>query len=205
MTFKLTIAATGPLWLLGLACTGKTPVTDDSDTDSQVVCDTGPSADTGFQIGVIDPICRCEDPTLVIGSGEHTWADLPEGSQLEMVHGPQGGWHMLGSAKLCNTRNVATIHFTITDNDSSVVVSDNTYRVALVTEEDSCCGYYPGMYGFLSVSDLAEGELNTPPELLACHEVTLTMETTDSGGHSQTESTIVTAIPDPDDSTIACP
>jgi hypothetical protein len=192
------------LWML-LACTGKpAPAPDDTD-DSVVPCDTAPPPDTGIQIGTIDPVCRCEDPTMTIGTGEFAWEDLHDDAPLTMVHGPQGGWHMLGSARVCGTRNVVTLHFTITHDESGTLVSDNTYRVALVNDPGGCCGHYPGMYGFLGVQELAEGELDTPPELLACAPVTLTMEATDSGGRQLVTTTSVTAVPDPADSTEPCP
>ena len=44
---------------------------------------------------------------------------------LVMVHGPQGGWHMLGSVYLENTQSVVEVEFTITDLISEVVVASN--------------------------------------------------------------------------------
>ena len=32
--------------------------------------------------------------------------------------------------------------------------------------ETECSGFYPGMYGYLNVTDISLGELDTPPELL---------------------------------------
>lgn len=194
------------IWFL-LACTGggkPGPVPDDT-SDSNSSCDTSPLLDTGIQIGTIDPVCRCEEASVTIGTGEFVWEDLGDDAPLTMVHGPQGGWHMLGSARVCGTRSVVTIHFTITHDESETIVSDNTYRVALVSDPGGCCGHYPGMYGFLGVQELAEGELNTPPELLACAPVTLKMEVTDSGGRQLVTTTSVTAVPDPADSTVPCP
>jgi hypothetical protein len=192
-------------WML-LACTGREPLPVPNDThDSESTCDTASPADTGIQIGTIAPACRCEEPTVIIGTGEFAWEDLDDDAPLTMVHGPQGGWHMLGSARVCGSRNVVTIHFTITHDASGTIVSDNTYRVALVDDPSGCCGHYPGMYGFLGVQELAEGEMDTPPELLACAPVTLKMEVTDSGGRQLVTTTSVTATPDPTDSTVPCP
>jgi len=193
------------LLLAWLACLkDTTPKPDTEHTDTTPVCDTAVE-DTGIQIGVISPACRCTQASVTIGTGELEWEDLPENAPLTMVHGPQGGWHMLGSARVCGSRNVVTIHYTITHDESGVVISDNVYRVALVTEEDSCCGYYPGMYGFIGVHDLVEGELDTPPELLACDSVSMQMVVTDTGGRDITVEKSVTAMPDPADSMEPCP
>ena len=193
------------IWIL-LACLDResAPISDDTE-DSVASCDTASPADTGIQLGTIAPACRCEEPSVTIGTGEFEWEDLDNNAPLTMVHGPQGGWHMLGSARVCGTRNIVTLHFTITHDQSETLVSDNTYRVALVDDPGSCCGHYPGKYGFLGVQALAEGELDTPPELLACAPVTLKMEATDSGGRLLTTTTSVTAVPDPADSTVPCP
>ena len=195
------------LLLLLLACPRNEPEPNpDPDTSDTVsACDTAIEADTGIQIGVITPSCRCTEPSVTIGTGELEWEDLPDNAPLTMVHGPQGGWHMLGSAQVCGSRNVVTIHYTITHDNSATVVSDNTYRVALVTDESSCCGYYPGMYGFIGVHEMAEGELDTPPELLACESLTMKMVVTDTGGRSLSVEKSVIATPDPTDSTEPCP
>jgi len=195
------------LLLLLLACptNDPEPKPDPDTSDTVSACDTAIESDTGIQIGVITPSCRCTEPSVTIGTGELEWEDLPDNAPLTMVHGPQGGWHMLGSAQVCGSRNVVTIHYTITHDNSATVVSDNTYRVALVTEENSCCGYYPGMYGFIGVHEMAEGELDTPPELLACESLTMKMVATDTGGRSLTVEKTVIATPDPTDSTEPCP
>jgi len=117
-------------------------------------------------------ILPCEErtPTLLLGTGEIQFEPLEVDQMLTMIHGPQGGWHMLGSVRLINTKQIVEVYLTITDMDSGVTVSDNHYRVAMIMNEE-CDGFYPGMYGYLNVYHLAEGELDTPPELLAGHSL----------------------------------
>jgi len=115
-----------------------------------------------------------------------------------MVHGPQGGWHMLGSVRTHSMHNVIEVHFTVTDVESSVVVADNRYRVAVV-EDAECTGYYPGMYGYLDVSDLVTEHATRPPEVLGYKIVQITMEVVDYEGRTVTETLMVTAQPDPID------
>jgi hypothetical protein len=122
--------------------------------------------------------CYERSPELTIGTGEFHWKNLADGDSLTMVHGPQGGWHMLGSMRLGNTLQIIEVDFTITDLESGSEISSNHYRVAMIMEEE-CDGYYPGMYGYLNVSDLSQGDLDTPPELLGGHEMLLKMSAND--------------------------
>ena len=125
-----------------------------------------------------EQLCTDLAPSLIVGTGEREFETLDEGEEVIMVHGPQGGWHMLGSIQLFNTFPIVEIDFTITDIASGVVVSSNYYRVGLLMEDD-CDGYYPGMYGYINVQDLAQGELDTPPELLGGHELVMEMKAND--------------------------
>jgi hypothetical protein len=155
--------------------------------------DTGPpSDDTG-------PHSCFDDPVQIdIGTGETTFEPLTVAEAVTMVHGPQGGWHILGSVRAHNTDPVITVHFTVTHAPTGATVADNTYRVAIVTDGD-CSGYFPGMYGYLDVSDIVSGELDTPPELMAHDTLTMTMEVTDYSGRTATQTLQVTAAPDPAD------
>ena len=142
---------------------------------------TSPSEETGKHLHsppAPSHPCYVEPPALTIGTGEFEWQDVLPNDSLVMVHGPQGGWHMLGSVRLQNIKQIVEVYFTITDISSGVVVADNYYRVALIMEDD-CNGFYPGMYGYLNVSDLATGDLDTPPELLGGHQLVLHMRATD--------------------------
>lgn len=125
-----------------------------------------------------EALCTDSSPSLIVGTGEREFESLDEGEEVIMVHGPQGGWHMLGSIQLFNTFPIVEIDFTITDVESGIVVSSNYYRVGLLME-DECDGFYPGMYGYINVQDLAQGDLDTPPELLAGHELEMEMKSND--------------------------
>lgn len=140
-------------------------------------------------------------PSVEIGGGETEWEELLEGSEHTMVHGPQGGWHMLGSVKAIGFDDVLEVHYSITANEhGDAIISDNSYRVLSIRDEtDDTVATYPGMYGYLDVTALAEGELDTPPELLAWQEVVLHMEVVDASGHSASDDRMVIAAPDPAD------
>ncbi len=169
--------------LLLLACPADNP-TGDSGT---------PAGDSGTPSTVT--------PTVEIGAGETAWEALAEGAEHTMVHGPQGGWHMLGSVKATGFDDVLEVHYFITASEhDDAIISDNNYRVLSIRDEsDDTVATYPGMYGYLNVDDLAEGELDTPPELLAWQEVVLHMEVVDASGHSASDEVMVIAAPDPAD------
>lgn len=195
------------LLLLPLAACGGTGDTTDSTagTTGTTATTTGTTqaiecpVDTSQpDVGSIDPACCAYESTLEVGTGSEGFEELPDGSELTMVHGPQGGWHMYGAIRACSTRDVVTINFRITDLVSGVEVSNNDYRVALVPESD-CCGVYYNMYGYLDVSELADGDRDTPPELLCGHDLRITMEATDSDGRDLVDERTVRAVPDEQD------
>lgn len=151
--------------------------------------DTGPAEEVG---------CFANEPSIRIGSGESSFEEVADGDGLTMVHGPQGGWHMLASVWAENVEQIVEIEFTITVKSTGAVVSDNSYRVALVTDGE-CGGYFPGMYGYLSVDEIADGELDTPPELLSYETMVLAMTVTDGEGRTASTELEVLAEPDPVD------
>ena len=143
--------------------------------------------------------CTDGEPSLEIGDGEYTWAALGAGEEVVMVHGPQGGWHVLASIWTENIATLVTIDYLITATDfDDYVVADDSYRVAMVTD-DECGGFYPGIYGYLDVGELASGEADTPPEVLSYSNLRMSMTVTDSDGRVATDTLDVVASPDPMD------
>ena len=138
-----------------------------------LACTSNPKEDTAAELP-----CWLQKPQVSIGTGEYVWEAIDELDPVVMVHGPQGGWHMLGSVQVINTQPIIEVDFTITEESTGMVVSSNHYRVAMIMEEE-CSGYYPGMYGYLNVIDLEVGDLDTPPELLADKIVTFEMSIND--------------------------
>ncbi len=90
------------------------------------------------------------------------------------------------------------MHFTIAEEVTGTIVSDNNYRVAVVVDGE-CTGFYPGMYGYLEVSDLVTEGASRPPEVLAYKTVVMTMDVTDYGGRTASSMVRVIAQPDPVD------
>lgn len=136
-------------------------------------------------------------PEVHVGTGADTWEPLAEGDPLTMVHGPQGGWHLLGSLWVANEQGVVTVHFTV-DTDAGIRVADNLYTVQLASDPRGG-GVYPGMYAYLYVQELAEGEADTPPELLADTTLHLRMEVLDEAQRTGWDEVRVKAALDPAD------
>lgn len=171
-------------WLLALGCA--TPESDSGE-------DSAPNLPNGE----LAPGCGEAAATVEVGTGEDTFTPLADGDPLTMVHGPQGGWHLLASARVTDTRSVVAITYTAA-TAAGVQVVWNRYVVDLVPEA-GCTGVYAGMYGYLDVHALEDGEADTPPELLAGEELTLTLTVEDADGRVAVGEKRVVAEPDPVD------
>jgi hypothetical protein len=136
--------------------------------------------------------------TAVDGDGRQSWIPMAEGDAATMVHGPQGGWHVLASAYADGVGDIVRLTYTIVVLDSGAEVSWNNYTVQLA-EYDGCGGMYPGMYGYLDVSGIASGEADTPPELLAGATLLLGMDLEDRDGRTARDELTVIAALDPQD------
>ena len=122
--------------------------------------------------------CYAETPFIELGEGERIFESFEEPYEAVMIHGPQGGWHILASLRVHGMMDIVEVYYTIEHLDSGVLVSDNIYRLAVVSE-GQCTGSYPGMYGYLSVSPLYDGDLDTPPELLGGDTLRMRLRVTD--------------------------
>ena len=130
-----------------------------------LACTNSPSTNDSATVGSEATTCFDATPSIEMGEGERTFELFEEPYESMMIHGPQGGWHILASLQIHGMMDIVEVQYTIEHLATGVLVSDNNYRLAVISEGD-CTGYYPGMYGYLSVSPLYDGELDTPPEIL---------------------------------------
>jgi len=149
-------------------------------------------------VGVIAEDCATLPASVIVGGGASEYEPLSAGDPATLVHGPQGGWHVLASGRIANTLNVVAITYTIHLLPEGTPLSWNQYRVQLVPF-DPCTGDYAGMYGYLDVTALADGEADTPPELLEGRELELTLQVADSEGREASSSITVVGQLDPAD------
>ena len=156
------------LWM-ALGCAGGDKAAEDT---SQVDPDPDPDPEA------------CIQPTLdvQVGTGSMSYTPLNDGDPVTLVHGPQGGWHILGSVWINHTNPIVRIHFEATTEAEGVLISGNNYTVMLVSDGE-CSGFFPGMYGYVSVMEMPGGETATPPELLGGKAVILRMTAEDEEGN----------------------
>ena len=147
---------------------------------------------------------------MELGEGDGSFE--PFNSELEamMIHGPQGGWHILGSFVLRNALQILDVEFTIEHLPTATLISDNSYRLAMIMDGE-CSGFYPGLYGYINVIPLEHEGLNEPHQLIAYDPLLMTMRTNDCGAQQQSEGVCtredrwvekqlqVIAVPDPVD------
>lgn len=130
--------------------------------------------------------------------GRPIWTEMKEKSEQIMVHGPQGGWHILASALVEHTSDIVTINYAIEWPAKSAQVAFGTFRVMLVRDGD-CGGYYAEMRGILDVADFAVGDADTPPEVLAGETLELQMDIVDTENRTASDTRSVVAALDPAD------
>lgn len=168
-----------------------------------LACNTGADSGSG-ESGA--PGCFDREPSVTVGGsgvdaeGRPIWVEMPEGSEQTMVHGPQGGWHLLASADVRSMEEIVSLEYTVEwPARGDVEISHGMFRVMLVANAEHCGGVYAGMFGVLDVSGLAVEEADTPPELLGGEELRIRMEATDGSGRSASDSRTVRAALDPVD------
>jgi hypothetical protein len=143
-----------------------------------------------------DPVCT---PAAHLGGAGVAFTSLSEGDPVVMVHGPQGGWHVECGVRFEGLGTPIDLHWWIDDLGTGVRVSESWLTVQpWSVADDPCAGDFTGMYGFLDVDELAEGELDSPPELLVGAELSIALEATGTEG-SATAEVVVLAEPDPAD------
>ncbi len=179
----------GTLWLTACPGTGL----DDSG-DEPYTCPANEDASAW-----IAEECCTGELTLTVGTGTDPFEEREEGSCHTMIHGPQGGWHMEVSARVCGTYDRVYLHYEIYDVETGIQISDNTYKVALQPETEGCCGVFDGMFGFLDMSDLSTEEARNPPELICLNELELRLEVWDLAGQVVQTDRRVIGAPHEDD------
>ncbi len=177
--------------VLALACSSA-----GADSGSLPGCATDVAPGTRAPAGTLDPGCACDPPAVEAGTGVLTFAPLEDGDDLAMVHGPQGGWHLVGAVRLENFRSVVDVSVQAWIGEVPIT-SELTYRNVL--EPDGvCAGTLLDLYLYLDTHWLVgAGEPSgTPAELMACRTATLELCALDSDGRQGCDAVDVVVQPD---------
>jgi len=132
--------------------------------------------------------CGPSPSSLEVGTGEAGFEPLVSGDEIEVIHGAQDGHHILGSTRLRNTSEIATIRYWIEFPLDDTIVSDQTYRMQLTPIEggEGCDWEAIGLFAYL-------GRIDPLTERFLDQEVVLRMNIEDSGGVLLNEA--ITVIP----------
>ncbi len=158
---------TKAVWLLAslalVGCTGNTG-TDDKETDTDTETDTVQETDDTTVVETDDTVetdtepvdaCLATTPVLRVGTGESQFIAIPPNSDIYMVAGGQGGWHVPISIQVENATE--SIHYKIRGvdpADESVVLIDVEGTTAFVPSTGpggtwECDGYLHNLPGLI--------------------------------------------------------
>jgi len=212
LTRRVGSAGTGAaMCLCAWACTGGPDVPEDSDT-----AETGDTAETDDTGGDTDPLA---DATLVVGSGVFSgqadctgFVAVDEGSDLAIVRGPQGGWHVDVSIRGTGLPELADLSIRMVDTQTGtpvMFVDPLRLSVRLISEDGPTTwngdGCYLGVQAILDFAALGA----TPPEdtpWTALTGRTMRTEVTLSAeGRSLSDTLTFVMQPDPCDADLTAP
>lgn len=78
-------------------------------------------------------------PTVEIGTGEDTWSPLLPGGDLDLVLGPQGGYHLWLAVRAGGLHQSGSLtSLRIAAEDGSLDLGEQTWSNALVPDGDAC-------------------------------------------------------------------
>lgn len=167
--------------------------------------DTRAGDDLDGAVDSADPeVYDCASGTAVqLGTGELGFEDLDDGDFVTLVHGAQGGWHVFYSFLAWNYGELLQYEFTAWDEELGVYVDaiDTPINQALLEGEAECSHVAWGAQGVLAVTDDPETKaIETPPEVLAGHTLTLCLRAADLVSGAEDEDCVsVIAACDPVD------
>jgi hypothetical protein len=114
-------------------------------------------------------------PWLILGTGSSSLVELPAGADLELVHGPQGGWHLEATAVfgLAVSPDMHVLRYDVTRTDGTVL---GTTQIALLERRltRACGGWFRG-------GDILVLTITGPADVVGS-EVDITVSVLDAGG-----------------------
>jgi hypothetical protein len=71
------------------------------------------------------------DPTLDLATGQSSWEPLSDGSPIELIHGPQGGYHLFARLREQQLGGDVQVTFSVTPAEGGAPTNDPTDRIRL--------------------------------------------------------------------------
>lgn len=141
-------------------------------------------------------------PEVLLGGGEYLWQDLVDGDPIDVVYGPQGGYHLLGSVRvrgldpgvfgdLAAPTNPTTAFEVLVDGASYIKSATYVQGLPEATPEARDAGWTHEMIGrfvILEITDDAE---------LDGVDLTLSVTVTAHDGAVATDARELVGVPHP--------
>jgi len=142
--------------------------------------------------GCTAPPDRCADaaPSLRLGTGDVALEPLDPGATVDLVHGPQGGWHLLVSVGATGTADAVHLGLQLTELASQQLVADSAYDLLLV-RDTACEGLAIGLFAYLDTSAIDPDR--AADEVLSGAELRLDVALRDADGLVLSDSVTVVA------------
>ncbi len=146
------------------------------------------------------------DPIVEIGTGEYEFEAITEGQELQVIQGPQGGFHVLGSMRsqglvagdrddLANADNPTVTFDVVIDGTSYILFeqgeSTAEYTQGLDPSQEADEGWSHEMTGRLVKLDIVEDDE------VADLDATVSVTVADVEGDSASDSVEVLLVPHP--------
>ncbi len=72
------------------------------------------------------------DPSLEVGTGQSSWESLTDGAPVELIHGPQGGYHLFARIREQRLGGDVQVTFRVTPVEGGEPVNDPADRIRLL-------------------------------------------------------------------------
>lgn len=142
-----------------------------------------------------------QEPVVILGHGDEAFVEAPEGDELVVYFGPQGGTHAFcsvrmagmdpGDPELANSNKAnPLVHYLVEAADGSEVLGEATLRFPFVAVEGD-----DGVYELVGLTMFLEGKTCGAT---AGAEVLVTLAVTDADGVTASDSRTWLAVMDPD-------